>query len=107
MKYQIEDINYDPELDILELYTDKSDYHASSESGDFVYHLTSEGKLVGVEILNASVNLEGTVENLKRIEEAEIESSENEGKVKLNIKLGSGQKALRIQDSQKRETIKV
>ena len=59
---------YDDDEDILSLYDfEPEDYDGSVSDGDFRLDLNSKGKIVGIEILNASKNLRLTKEKLKEM----------------------------------------
>lgn len=55
-------ITYDKEIDAMYIYLEKGKYHISKEIGDFIVDFDSKGKLLGIEILDASKVLRENLE---------------------------------------------
>lgn len=84
------DFSYSPEVDILVVdLEDRSpeDYQESIPVGDYVVDVDDDGEFLGLEVLNASQNLPFTVEELKSIEDAELEVKTKHGAVTVSVNL--------------------
>lgn len=68
------EIDYHEKIDELEVYSSKDRYKTSIRDEDYIFHISHDGKIIGVEILNASKNLQLESKVLKTLEEAEIQS---------------------------------
>lgn len=68
------EIGYHEKIDELEVYSSKGGYKTSIRDEDYIFHISHDGKIIGVEILNASKNLPLEPEALRTLEKAEIKS---------------------------------
>ncbi|MFB6075920.1 MAG: DUF2283 domain-containing protein [Candidatus Aenigmatarchaeota archaeon] len=65
---------YNKRIDELEVYSSRGEYKASVRDDDYIFHVSHDGKVIGVEILNASENLQLDPKVLSNIKEAKIKS---------------------------------
>ncbi|MFB6089298.1 MAG: DUF2283 domain-containing protein [Candidatus Aenigmatarchaeota archaeon] len=65
---------YNKRIDELEVYSSRGEYKTSVRDDDYIFHISHDGKVIGMEILNASENLQLEPEVLSNIKEAKIKS---------------------------------
>ena len=51
------DITYDPEADAVYMYVGRGTFDHTEEAGPFVYDVDVEGRILGIEILSATLVL--------------------------------------------------
>lgn len=77
--------SYDFETNVFSAMPLKRDYHSSFQKGDLIFDLDSDGKLVGLELLNASEIFGIPKTFLKNIIGIKIEVEANEELIKMRI----------------------
>ena len=91
------EISYDQEEDILSLISEKKVKH-SIDVGDFIVDIDHKGFVSGIEILNATDNLDLSEKQLEKIEKGSITVSykPNYVRISLILKLLRKQKDITI-----------
>lgn len=51
------DMTYDPEADAVYIYLGQGPIERTEETGPFIYDVDTEGRIIGIEILSASLVL--------------------------------------------------
>lgn len=97
MAKSITEISYEKDKDILSLWKEKTS-QVSIEVGDFIIDIDSRGFVAGLEILNASENLNLPSEFLAKIERASMSVlyKQNYVLIMLAIKVKDKDKAVSI-----------
>ena len=71
------DMTYDPEADAIYMYMSRGEVDRTEEAGPFIYDVDAEGRVLGIEILDATkVLAPGDWQNARRPGEAKIDAAE-------------------------------
>ena len=78
-------ITYDFETNIFSALPLKRSYHSSFQKGDMIFDLDEKGKIIGLELLNASQNFGISKNFLRKMREMKIEIETNEELIKIRV----------------------
>lgn len=78
-------VEYDRTVDMLHVYDAKEETYGSVTVGNFVIDINADGKIIGLEVDNASQAFPLKAQELEKIESAELNTQTMNGVIMLRI----------------------